>query len=80
VPNVSFSAYKLNFFQRFVEAHAVMFSGNAGLKPKDGEMVISIYSSINSWKIKWSNSVFLLILDFEALDVAHQLEGNYFLL
>ena len=38
VPNVSFSAYKLNFFQRFVEAHAVMLSGNAGLKPKDGEM------------------------------------------
>lgn len=38
LPNVSFSAYKLNFFQRFVEAHAVMFSGNAGLKPKDGEM------------------------------------------
>lgn len=38
LPNVSFSAYKLNFFQRFFEAHAVMFSGNAGLKPKDGEL------------------------------------------
>jgi dolichyl-phosphate-mannose-protein mannosyltransferase len=49
VPNVSFSAYKLNFFQRFIEAHAVMFSGNAGLKPKDGEMVIA---SMNPSKLK----------------------------
>ena len=38
VPNVSFSEYKLNFFQRFVESHLVMFNGNAGLKPKEGEM------------------------------------------
>jgi len=36
--NTSFSEYKLNFFQRFVESHLVMFNGNAGLKPKEGEM------------------------------------------
>ena len=38
MPNISFTEYKLNFFQRFVESHLVMFNGNAGLKPKEGEM------------------------------------------
>ncbi|XP_065564081.1 protein O-mannosyl-transferase 2-like isoform X2 [Artemia franciscana] len=38
LPNVSFSEYNLNFFQKFIEAHFVMFNGNAGLKPKEGEM------------------------------------------
>lgn len=38
LPNISFSIYSLSFFQRFTESHAVMFSGNAGLKPKEGEM------------------------------------------
>lgn len=37
VPNVSFSSYEMNFFQRFIESHIVMLTGNAGLKPKDGE-------------------------------------------
>ena len=37
VPNVSFDAYKLNFLERFIESHLVMFSTNANLKPKDGE-------------------------------------------
>lgn len=37
VPSVSFSVYAPGFFARFIESHAVMFQGNAGLKPKEGE-------------------------------------------
>lgn len=37
VPNVSVSDLSMNFFQRFVEAHQVMFGANAALKPKEGE-------------------------------------------
>lgn len=38
VPNVSFRVYAPGFFARFIESHAVMFQGNAGLKPKEGEV------------------------------------------
>lgn len=38
VPNVSFRVYAPGFFARFMESHAVMFQGNAGLKPKEGEV------------------------------------------
>ena len=38
VPNESFSAYQLTFFQRFIESHFVMITGNSGLKPKEGEI------------------------------------------
>lgn len=38
VPNVSFEVYSPNFFARFIESHAVMFQGNSGLKPKEGEV------------------------------------------
>jgi len=38
LPNKSFDEYKLNFFERFIESHLVMFNGNSNLKPKDGEM------------------------------------------
>lgn len=37
VENVSFLSYEMNFIQRFVESHIVMFTGNSGLKPKEGE-------------------------------------------
>lgn len=37
VENVSFLSYEMNFFERFVESHIVMFTGNSGLKPKEGE-------------------------------------------
>ncbi|XP_073812438.1 protein O-mannosyl-transferase 2 isoform X2 [Musca autumnalis] len=33
----NFSVYAPGFFSRFMEAHAVMFQGNSGLKPKEGE-------------------------------------------
>lgn len=38
LPKVSFEVYAPNFFERFIESHAVMFQGNAGLKPKEGEV------------------------------------------
>ncbi|XP_063706046.1 protein O-mannosyl-transferase 2 [Culicoides brevitarsis] len=38
LPNVSFQLYAPGFFSRFLESHAVMFQGNAGLKPKEGEV------------------------------------------
>lgn len=38
VPNVSFQVYAPGFISRFLESHAVMFQGNAGLKPKEGEV------------------------------------------
>lgn len=38
VPNVSFRVYAPGFLSRFMESHAVMFQGNAGLKPKEGEV------------------------------------------
>ncbi|KAH8419788.1 hypothetical protein KR009_002658 [Drosophila setifemur] len=38
LPSVSFSIYAPGFFSRFMESHAVMLQGNAGLKPKEGEV------------------------------------------
>ena len=38
LPNVSFEHYAPSFLDKFVESHAVMLQGNAGLKPKDGEV------------------------------------------
>ncbi|KAG5671930.1 hypothetical protein PVAND_002098 [Polypedilum vanderplanki] len=38
LPNVSFHVYAPGFFARFLESHAVMLQGNAGLKPKEGEV------------------------------------------
>ncbi|PNF38553.1 Protein O-mannosyl-transferase 2 [Cryptotermes secundus] len=38
LPNVSFAVYAPSFLERFFESHAVMFQGNSGLKPKEGEV------------------------------------------
>ncbi|KAK6621591.1 hypothetical protein RUM44_001398 [Polyplax serrata] len=38
LPNVSFEMYAPGFLERFFESHAVMLQGNAGLKPKEGEV------------------------------------------
>jgi dolichyl-phosphate-mannose-protein mannosyltransferase len=35
---VSFAVYAPSFLERFYESDAVMFQGNAGLKPKEGEV------------------------------------------
>lgn len=38
LPNVSFEEYAPSFLERFIESHAVMLQGNAGLRPKEGEV------------------------------------------
>jgi len=38
LPNSSVSELRPGFISRFIEAHQVMLKGNAGLKPKEGEM------------------------------------------
>ncbi|XP_077300535.1 protein O-mannosyl-transferase 2 [Arctopsyche grandis] len=38
LPKVNFEVYAPSFLERFLESHAVMFQGNAGLKPKEGEV------------------------------------------
>ncbi|XP_049959896.1 protein O-mannosyl-transferase 2 isoform X1 [Schistocerca serialis cubense] len=38
LPKVSFEVYAPSFIERFLESHAVMLQGNAGLKPKEGEV------------------------------------------
>lgn len=38
MPNTSFEIYAPNFLEKFLEAHTVMFQGNSGLKPKEGEI------------------------------------------
>lgn len=38
LPNSSFEIYAPNFLEKFLESHTVMFQGNSGLKPKEGEI------------------------------------------
>lgn len=38
LPNVSVIVYAPSFIEKFIESHAVMFQGNSGLKPKEGEV------------------------------------------
>ncbi|KAK8741606.1 hypothetical protein OTU49_002295 [Cherax quadricarinatus] len=38
LPNSSFEIYGPNFVEKFLESHTVMFQGNSGLKPKEGEI------------------------------------------
>ncbi|CAH0550291.1 unnamed protein product [Brassicogethes aeneus] len=52
--NVSFEVYAPSFFERFIESHAVMFQGNSGLKPKEGE----ITSRPWQWPINYRGQFF----------------------
>ncbi|RZC38810.1 protein O-mannosyl-transferase 2, partial [Asbolus verrucosus] len=52
--NVSFEVYAPTFVERFLESHAVMFQGNAGLKPKEGE----ITSRPWQWPINYRGQFF----------------------
>ncbi|CAH1126628.1 unnamed protein product [Ceutorhynchus assimilis] len=54
LPNVNFEVYAPSFFERFLESHAVMFQGNAGLKPKEGE----ITSRPWQWPINYRGQFF----------------------
>ncbi|KAL1501793.1 hypothetical protein ABEB36_007053 [Hypothenemus hampei] len=54
LPNVNFEVYAPSFFERFLESHAVMIQGNAGLKPKEGE----ITSRPWQWPINYRGQFF----------------------
>ncbi|XP_019767604.2 protein O-mannosyl-transferase 2 [Dendroctonus ponderosae] len=54
LPNVNFEVYAPSFWERFLESHAVMFQGNAGLKPKEGE----ITSRPWQWPINYRGQFF----------------------
>ena len=38
MPNSTFEIYAPSFIEKFFESHTVMFQGNSGLKPKEGEV------------------------------------------
>ncbi|XP_052756481.1 protein O-mannosyl-transferase 2 [Galleria mellonella] len=54
LPKVSFEAYASGFVERFLESHAVMFQGNAGLKPKEGEVTSQPWQ----WPINYRGQFF----------------------
>ncbi|KAG1683677.1 Protein O-mannosyl-transferase 2 [Nymphon striatum] len=54
LPNVSFEVYAPSFLERFIESHAVMFQGNAGLKPKEGELTSKPWQ----WPINYRGQFF----------------------
>ncbi|XP_017783092.1 PREDICTED: protein O-mannosyl-transferase 2 [Nicrophorus vespilloides] len=54
LPSVSFDVYAPSFMERFLESHAVMLQGNAGLKPKEGE----ITSRPWQWPINYRGQFF----------------------
>lgn len=58
---MSFEVYAPSFLERFFESHAVMFQGNAGLKPKEGE----ITSKPWQWPINYrvSKNLFVVLQD-----------------
>lgn len=59
LPNVSIVLYAPSFLEKFIESHAVMFQGNAGLKPKDGEVTSRPWQ----WPINYRVSLFLLTFE-----------------
>ncbi|GBP88989.1 Protein O-mannosyl-transferase 2 [Eumeta japonica] len=54
LPKVSFEEYASSFLERFLESHAVMFQGNAGLKPKEGEVTSQPWQ----WPINYRGQFF----------------------
>ncbi|CAH0728120.1 unnamed protein product, partial [Brenthis ino] len=54
LPKVSFEAYASGFWERLVESHAVMLQGNAGLKPKEGEVTSQPWQ----WPINYRGQFF----------------------
>ncbi|KPJ10066.1 Protein O-mannosyl-transferase 2 [Papilio machaon] len=52
LPKVSFDAYASGFLERFIESHAVMFQGNSGLKPKEGEVTSQPWQWPINYRVK----------------------------
>ncbi|KAJ8938509.1 hypothetical protein NQ318_005173 [Aromia moschata] len=73
LPNVSFEVCAPSFLEMFIESHAVMLQGNAGLKPKEGEITsrpwqVNFFSGshyriylLGNPVIWWGNLVFIFI-------------------
>lgn len=67
VPNTSFQVYAPGFLARFFESHAVMIQGNAGLKPKEGEVTSRPWQWPINYKVKlyfFIHFVFIQIIFF----------------
>ncbi|KAJ2942084.1 hypothetical protein O0L34_g11001 [Tuta absoluta] len=54
LPKVSFEEYASGFLERLLESHAVMLQGNAGLKPKEGEVTSQPWQ----WPINYRGQFF----------------------
>ncbi|XP_050702839.1 protein O-mannosyl-transferase 2-like isoform X2 [Eriocheir sinensis] len=69
LPNSSFEIYAPNFLEKFLESHTVMFQGNSGLKPKEGE----ITSQPWQWPINFKGQWFSAIDGFKVYLLGHPL-------
>lgn len=69
---MNFEVYAPGFLERFIESHAVMLQGNAGLKPKDGE----ITSRPWQWPINYK--VFCVTLYYFILFTLFLFQGQFF--
>ncbi|XP_034833789.1 protein O-mannosyl-transferase 2 [Maniola hyperantus] len=54
LPKMSFEVYASSFLERLIESHAVMLHGNAGLKPKEGEVTSQPWQ----WPINYRGQFF----------------------
>lgn len=57
LPNTSFEIYAPNFLEKFLEAHTVMFQGNSGLKPKEGEITSQPWQWPINIKGQWFSAI-----------------------
>lgn len=69
VPNVSFTVYAPGFLSRFIESHAVMFQGNAGLKPKEGEVTSRPWQWPINYRVSFLFLVFTLTVIFVSISI-----------
>jgi protein O-mannosyl-transferase 2 len=53
LPNVSFKLYAPSLLQKLIESHAVMLQGNAGLKPKEGEVTSRPWQWPINYRVKF---------------------------
>ncbi|XP_036340181.1 protein O-mannosyl-transferase 2-like isoform X1 [Rhagoletis pomonella] len=54
LPSINLNMYAPGFISRLMESHAVMFQGNAGLKPKEGELTSKPWQ----WPINYRGQFF----------------------
>ncbi|KAB7493705.1 Protein O-mannosyl-transferase 2 [Armadillidium nasatum] len=57
LPNTSFEIYAPNFIEKFLESHTVMFQGNSGLKPKEGEVTSQPWQWPINYRGQWFSAV-----------------------